>query len=97
MKLILKNFAKIKEAEIHFDGLTVIARDNNTGKSTIGKVLFTLFHLLGNMPQQVLGERKEVVKDFFSVLFRRNIERYRLLPRVEMGGCRLFLIYWMPT
>lgn len=90
MKLILKNFAKIKEAEIHFDGLTVIAGDNNTGKSTIGKVLFTLFHSLRNMPQQVLEERKEVVKAFFSVLFRRNIERYRLLPRVERGRVSTF-------
>ena len=68
MKLILKNFAKIKEAEIHFDGLTVIAGDNNTGKSTIGKVLFTLFHSLRNMPLQVLEERKKVVKAFFSAI-----------------------------
>ena len=41
MKLLLRNFAKIKEAEIRFDGLTVIAGNNNTGKSTVGKVLFT--------------------------------------------------------
>ena len=90
MKLILKNFAKIKEAEIHFDGLTVIAGDNNTGKSTIGKVLFTLFHSLRNMPQQVLEERKKVVKDFFFILFRRDIERYRPLPHMETGGLSAF-------
>lgn len=86
MKLILKNFAKIKEAEIHFDGLTVIAGDNNTGKSTIGKVLFTLFHSLRNMPQLVLEERREVIRSFFSVLFRRDVERYRLFRAVEMNG-----------
>lgn len=86
MKLILKNFAKIKEAEIHFDGLTVIAGDNNTGKSTIGKVLFTLFHLLRNMPQQVLEERKEVIKTFFNVIFRQNVERYRLFRPMEKYG-----------
>ena len=85
MKLRLKNFAKIKEAEIHFDGLTVIAGDNNTGKSTIGKVLFTLFHSLRNMPQQVLEERKEVIRNFFSVLFRREVEQYRFLRYVETG------------
>lgn len=86
MKLRLKNFAKIKEAEIHFDGLTVIAGDNNTGKSTIGKVLFTLFHSLRNMPQLVLEERKEVIRSLFSVLFRRDVERYRLFRTVEMNG-----------
>lgn len=84
MKLILKNFAKIKEAEIHFDGLTVIAGDNNTGKSTIGKVLFTLFHSLRNMPQQVLEERKKVIRKFFSAFFRRNSERFRLRRVIEM-------------
>ena len=87
MKLRLKNFAKIKEAEIHFDGLTVIAGDNNTGKSTIGKVLFTLFHSLRNMPQQVLEERKEVIRDFLSSLIRVDNERnqvYRPIRRSEM-------------
>ena len=86
MKLRLKNFAKIKEAEIHFDGLTVIAGDNNTGKSTIGKVLFTLFHSLRNMPQLVLEERKSVIRSFFSVLLRRDSDRYRLLRMIEMEG-----------
>ncbi|EGK56714.1 ABC superfamily ATP binding cassette transporter [Centipeda periodontii DSM 2778] len=86
MKLVLKNFAKIKEAEIHFDGLTVIAGNNNTGKSTIGKVLFTLFHALRNMPQQVLEERKNVIRDFFSVLLRRDSERFQLLRMMEMEG-----------
>lgn len=35
MKLNIKNFAKIKEADIVIDGITVIAGENNTGKSTI--------------------------------------------------------------
>lgn len=39
MKLKLRNFAKIEEADIIIDGITVIARENNTGKSTIGTVL----------------------------------------------------------
>ena len=40
MKLNIKNFAKIKEADIIVDGITVIAGENNTGKSTVGKILF---------------------------------------------------------
>ena len=64
MKLLLRNFAKIKEAEIRFDGLTVIAGNNNTGKSTVGKVLFTLFHSLRNMSRSVMEERKDFVQRF---------------------------------
>ena len=40
MKLSINNFAKIKQADIIIDGITVIAGENNTGKSTVGKVLF---------------------------------------------------------
>ena len=36
MKLSIKNFAKIKETDIIIDGITIIAGENNTGKSTIG-------------------------------------------------------------
>lgn len=42
MKLKLNNIGIIKEAEIKIDGLTVIAGKNDSGKSTVGKVLFTL-------------------------------------------------------
>lgn len=40
MKLSISNFAKIDKADITIDGITVIAGENNTGKSTIGKILF---------------------------------------------------------
>lgn len=39
MKLEIRNLAKIIEADIEIDGITVIAGDNNTGKSTVGKTL----------------------------------------------------------
>jgi predicted ATPase len=42
MKLKLKNIGIIKNAEIKIDGLTIIAGENDTGKSTIGKILLTL-------------------------------------------------------
>ena len=43
MKLKISNFAKIEEADIKIDGITVICGDNDTGKSTIGKILFAIF------------------------------------------------------
>jgi len=44
MKLLIKDFSKIHEATIEFNGITVIAGNNNTGKSTVGKILFALFN-----------------------------------------------------
>lgn len=61
MKLNIKNFAKIKEADIIIDGITVIAGENNTGKSTVGKILFSLFNALSDIDKKISDERlKEI-------------------------------------
>ncbi len=39
MELELKNIGMIKEATVKIDGLTVIAGENDTGKSTVAKNL----------------------------------------------------------
>ena len=49
MELQLKNIGMIKEANVKIDGLTVIAGENDTGKSTVGKTLFTIFNSLKNI------------------------------------------------
>ena len=36
MKLTLKNIGKIGTASVEINGITVIAGENNTGKSTVG-------------------------------------------------------------
>lgn len=58
MKLSIKNFAKIKEADIMLNGLTVIAGENNTGKSTIGKILFSLFNSINDINDKIREQRK---------------------------------------
>ena len=42
MQITLKNINKIKEGTINLNGLTVIAGVNDSGKSTVGKMLFAL-------------------------------------------------------
>ncbi len=42
MLVTFKNTGMIEEADIRFDGLTVIAGENDTGKSTIGKLMFSI-------------------------------------------------------
>lgn len=44
MELIIENIGLIEKAEIKIGGLTLIAGKNDTGKSTIGKVLYSLIH-----------------------------------------------------
>lgn len=42
MKLTVNNFGIIKKAEVEIGGLTVITGENDTGKSTVGKIIFSL-------------------------------------------------------
>jgi predicted ATPase len=54
MRLQIKNFQMIENADIQFEGLTVIAGENDTGKTTIGKILFAEIRntLLKTHPQK---------------------------------------------
>ncbi len=65
MKLHIENFAKISVADIMFDGLTVIAGVNNTGKSTVGKVLYSFFRALSQMPKRVRRDRIDTIERAF--------------------------------
>lgn len=62
MILTLKNIGKIKDAEVELNGITVIAGENNTGKSTVGKILFSVFNSLYKIEEQIHKERKNVIK-----------------------------------
>lgn len=59
MKLVIENIGKIKKAEFDFRGITVIAGNNNTGKSTVGKVLYSSFNSLQNVSEKVENQRYE--------------------------------------
>lgn len=58
MKLKISNFAKIEEADIKIDGITVICGDNDTGKSTIGKILFSIFSSNYNSVKKIQNEQR---------------------------------------
>lgn len=79
MELKVHNFAKIKEANIKLDGITVIAGENNTGKSTIGKILFSMFNSLKDIDGRIETLREEQIGD---AIFKWNrsyrIQRIRI-------------------
>jgi len=62
MKLTVDNFALIKHAEIDVDGITVIAGNNNSGKSTVGKILFSIFTALSNIDEKIKNQRLKLIQ-----------------------------------
>lgn len=70
MKLTLKNIGKIKNAVVELNGITVIAGENNTGKSTVGKVLYSIFNSFYKIEDQINRERIENIERTLDMLYR---------------------------
>ena len=76
MKLSIKNVGKLKEADVEINGITVIAGENNTGKSTVSKALFSLFNGFYNFDNKMLelksGDIRNIFLRFIKKLNREN-------------------------
>lgn len=64
MKLFLKNIGKIEKATIDLNGITVIAGENDTGKSTIGKTLFAVFNSFYDIESKIKMEREKSIENY---------------------------------
>lgn len=62
MKLHIRNIAKVETADIEINGITIIAGENNTGKSTVGKVLYCLYTAVYNLDEKILNQRRNSIK-----------------------------------
>lgn len=70
MKIKLQGIGIIKDSEIELNGLTVITGDNNSGKTTVGKVVYSLFDAVSDLP-----EKAEADKIFYASRTLRSIQR----------------------
>ena len=57
MKLTINNIGKLKNAEVVIDGITVITGENDTGKSTVGKVLWSVFNSFFEIKKQIQTDK----------------------------------------
>ena len=57
MKLSIKNIGKLKEADVEINGITVITGENDTGKSTVGKVLWSVFNSFFEIKKQIRTDK----------------------------------------
>ncbi len=76
MELQLKNIGIIKEANVKIDGLTVIAGENDTGKSTVGKAFYVILKSLDTTYSNETMDNKAndlivYINSFFSKIFKK--------------------------
>lgn len=52
MEFSVRGIGIIKEADIKIDGLTVIAGSNNSGKTTVGRALYSVVRAVENLEEK---------------------------------------------
>lgn len=98
MRLTIKNIGIIKDADIKLSGLTVIAGENDTGKSTVGKLMFSIIKAISKYEDELEENKKHNIKEvmekiYFSIRRAHNFSsemRGLLYPRYFMDSIEAY-------
>ncbi|WP_075342389.1 AAA family ATPase [Tenacibaculum agarivorans] len=89
MKLSLQNIGILSSADISLDGITVITGENDSGKSTVGKVLYAIVRSFNNLEEsfnnsklQYIGNKFEDLTNLMLRLESSDIDNFKLLAKV---------------
>jgi len=69
MKLTVNNFGIINKAEVEIGGLTVITGENDTGKSTVGKVIFSLVKAFARYREDLEENKDNTILSFLEEIY----------------------------
>lgn len=72
MELSIQNLAKIKQADIELKGITVIAGENDSGKSTVGKTLAAMFDVFHEVNEYARTERNLALAQLLLAVVKEN-------------------------
>lgn len=77
MKLSIKNVGILSKVDLEINGITVIAGENDTGKSTISKSLYAIFNGCYRLEERIINTKlKTIVDEVFEYLERSYTPRY---------------------
>lgn len=57
MQIRLKNIGIVRDSMIKLDGLTIITGKNNSGKTTVGKTIYSLFDAVANIQRKAENDK----------------------------------------
>ena len=77
IKVVTEGFRAIRHAAIQISGITVVAGENSSGKSTISKLLYYLFNTATNyefLVKKSLFDELDDFFDFFKLIYLENYQ-----------------------
>ena len=69
MQIKLRNIGMLKEAELSLNSLTLIAGENDNGKSTVGKVVFCIIKAINRYKEDLQESKEHKLNEKFNNLF----------------------------
>ena len=69
MKITVDNFGIIENAEVKIGGLTVVTGENDTGKSTIGKILFSLVKAFARYREDLEENKENIITTYIEEMY----------------------------
>ena len=81
MNILLENIGTVKSANIQLNGLTVIAGENDTGKSTVGKLIFSIVKAINRYEQDLTENKTQIIfqkieKLYFKIRNKVSFSEY---------------------
>ncbi len=94
MEFSVRGIGIIKEADIKMDGLTVISGNNNSGKTTVGRTLYSVVNALENLEEKRdVEQASEIVEKIIEIvdLYKVLLENYQMVLAENRGKMTEFV------
>ena len=76
MRLSIENVGILSKVDLEINGITVIAGENDTGKSTVSKSLYAMFNGFYKLEEKIVDAKIEDIEEKISVFLERNFDIY---------------------